>query len=196
MKTTMFLPLAISVAMLTNAGLTTPCLAMRVMSQNVIQASGSFQSLISTVCWVVGFGFFINGAIKVFRALRIPVNDPRHTPLWRRGILYLFLGMGSLSFPFVQSAMQGSISIAPTYGYGYTSPRIIQAHDDTLKLVSVLCWFFCLAFFLNADLSLREALRLKDDPAAAGHKANAAVFFAGGFTLLLAPAIYVVLFNP
>ena len=173
----------------------TPCFAMRMMSQNIVQASSGFQSLISTVCWLVGVGFFINGAIKVFRALRIPVTDPRHTPLWRRGILYLFLGMASFSFPFVQSVMQGSISVAP-YGYGYTSPRIIQAHDDTLKIISILCWFFCLTLFLNADISLREALRLKDDPAAAAHKANAAIFFAGGFLLLVAPAVYVFLADP
>jgi hypothetical protein len=159
-------------------------------SANVIQASGSFQSLISTVCWLVGFCFFVNGAIKVFRACRIPVDDPRHSPLWRRGILYLFLGMGSFSFPFIQSAMQGSISIAPYYGSGYVSPRIIQAHDDTQKIVSILCWFFCLALFLNADLALREALRLKGDPAAENFKRKAALSFVLAFALLAAPALY------
>jgi hypothetical protein len=165
-----------------------PASGMRVMSQNIVQASSSFQSLISTICWLVGFGFAVSGCVKIVRSLGLPVDDPRHAPAWRRGILHLFLGLGSISFPFVQQAF------APPYipyGYGYNSARIIAQHDSDVKLMSILCWYFCLAFFLNGDLSLREALRLKDDPPAAARlKTKAAIYFLIGFALLAAPALY------
>ena len=162
-----------------------PVSARMMMSQNVVQASGGFDNLISTICWLVGLCFIVNGCVKIRRAARFPADDPAHKPLWRRGILYLFLGLGCLFFPYVQSAMQGTIT-----GWGYQSPRTIIEHDLPPKLISILCWYFSLAFLLNGDLALREALRLKDTPAAAGQKIKMAICFVAGVALLAVPAVY------
>ena len=74
------------------------------MNTNIVQASSSLQSLISVICWLAGFGFAVNGGIKVFRAARMPADDPRHGPLRRRGILYLVVGIGCIFYPFIQAA--------------------------------------------------------------------------------------------
>ena len=164
-----------------------PACEARRMSQKIIQASGSFQSLISTVCWLVGAGFALNGLIKIFRASRRLPEDPLHKSLWRRGILYLFLGIGCISFPFVQAAAV----TPPAYIFngGYMSPRIVEEHGASLKAFSVLCWYFCLAFLLNADVNFRAALRLKGDPAAARLRVKTAIYALMGFAFLAAPAI-------
>ena len=179
-----------------DVGLCTPGSSMmyRPMSQNIVQASSGFQSLISTICWLVGMGFILNSCVKIFRACRRPPDDPLHKSLWRRGILYLFLGIGCMSFPFVQAAAVSP----PAYIFngGYMSPRIVEEHGASLKLVSILCWYSCLAFFLNADITFREAQRLKDDPAAVSSlKTKTALYALIGFVLMAAPAVYALLFN-
>jgi hypothetical protein len=77
----------------------------RTMSQNIIQASGSFQSLISTVCWIGGAGLGVAGIFK----LKQHVDNPGQTPM-KDGLIRIGAGGGLLAFPFIQSAMQGSIS--------------------------------------------------------------------------------------
>jgi hypothetical protein len=77
----------------------------RTMSQNIIQASGSFQSLISTVCWIGGAGLGVAGIFK----LKQHVDNPGQTAM-KDGLIRIGAGGGLLAFPFIQSAMQGSIS--------------------------------------------------------------------------------------
>lgn len=77
----------------------------RTMSQNIIQATGSFQSLISTVCWLGGAGLGVAGIFK----LKQHVDNPGQTPM-KDGLIRIGAGGGLLAFPFIQSAMQGSIS--------------------------------------------------------------------------------------
>lgn len=156
------------------------------MSANVVQASGSFTSLISTVLWFFGACFVINGAFKLYRAVKRPPDDPVKRANWRQGILYVFLSLGCLSFPFFQDTAVES----PAYVFsGYMSPRIVEEHGASLKAFSVLCWYFCLAFLLNADVNFRAALRLKGDPAAARLRVKTAIYALMGFAFLAAPAI-------
>ena len=77
----------------------------KTMSQNIIAASSSFQSLISTVCWIGGAGLGVAGIFK----LKQHVDNPGQTAM-KDGLIRIGAGGGLLAFPFIQSAMQGSIS--------------------------------------------------------------------------------------
>ena len=77
----------------------------KTMSQNIISASSSFQSLISTVCWIGGAGLGVAGIFK----LKNHVDNPGQTAM-KDGLIRIGAGGGLLAFPFIQSAMQGSIS--------------------------------------------------------------------------------------
>ena len=79
----------------------------RTMSQNIIQASGSFQSLISTVCWIGGAGLGVAGIFK----LKQHVDNPGNTPL-KDGVMRLAAGGALLSLPFMMNVMAGSMSAA------------------------------------------------------------------------------------
>jgi hypothetical protein len=80
-------------------------LTFKNMSQNIITASSSFQSLISTVCWIGGAGLGVAGIFK----LKQHVDSPAQTPM-KDGLIRIGAGGGLLAFPFIQQAMQGSIS--------------------------------------------------------------------------------------
>jgi hypothetical protein len=80
-------------------------LTFKNMSQNIIMASSSFQSLISTVCWIGGAGLGVAGIFK----LKQHVDNPGQTPM-KDGLIRIGAGGGLLAFPFIQQAMQGSIS--------------------------------------------------------------------------------------
>jgi hypothetical protein len=75
------------------------------MARNIIAAAGSFQSLISTVCWIGGAGLGVAGIFK----LKNHVDNPGQTPM-KDGLVRIGAGGGLLAFPFIQNAMQGSIS--------------------------------------------------------------------------------------
>ncbi|MEZ0225326.1 MAG: hypothetical protein ACAH83_12290 [Alphaproteobacteria bacterium] len=75
------------------------------MSRNIIAAAGSFQSLISTVCWIGGAGLGVAGIFK----LKNHVDNPGQTAM-KDGLIRIGAGGGLLAFPFIQNAMQGSIS--------------------------------------------------------------------------------------
>lgn len=77
----------------------------KTMSQNIIAASSSFQSLISTVCWIGGAGLGVAGIFK----LKQHVDNPGQTAM-KDGLIRIGAGGGLLAFPFIMSAMQGSIS--------------------------------------------------------------------------------------
>lgn len=77
----------------------------RDMSNNMVQASGGFQNLISTVCWIGGAGLGVAGIFK----LKQHVDNPGQTPM-KDGLVRIACGGGLLAFPFIQTAMQGSIS--------------------------------------------------------------------------------------
>jgi hypothetical protein len=80
-------------------------LTFKTMSQNIITASSSFQSLISTVCWIGGAGLGVAGIFK----LKQHVDNPGQTAM-KDGLIRIGAGGGLLAFPFIQQAMQGSIS--------------------------------------------------------------------------------------
>lgn len=77
----------------------------RDMSNNMVQASGGFQNLISTVCWIGGAGLGVAGIFK----LKQHVDNPGQTPM-KDGLVRIACGGGLLAFPFIQTAMQGSVS--------------------------------------------------------------------------------------
>jgi hypothetical protein len=75
------------------------------MSDNIVTASSGFQNMISTVCWLGGAGLGVAGIFK----LKQHVDNPGQTPM-KDGLVRLGAGGGLLAFPFIQQAMQGSIS--------------------------------------------------------------------------------------
>lgn len=75
------------------------------MSNNIVTASGGFQNMISTVCWLGGAGLGVAGIFK----LKQHVDNPGQTPM-KDGLVRIGAGGGLLAFPFIQNAMQGSIS--------------------------------------------------------------------------------------
>jgi hypothetical protein len=77
----------------------------RDMSNNIITASGGFNNLISIVCWIGGAGLGVAGIFK----LKQHVDNPGQTPM-KDGLIRIGCGGGLLAFPFIQQAMQGSIS--------------------------------------------------------------------------------------
>ena len=77
----------------------------RDMSNNIVTASSGFNNLISIVCWIGGAGLGVAGIFK----LKNHVDNPGQTPM-KDGLIRLGCGGGLLAFPFIQQAMQGSIS--------------------------------------------------------------------------------------
>jgi len=77
----------------------------RDMSNNMVAASGGFNNLISVVCWIGGAGLGVAGIFK----LKNHVDNPGQTPM-KDGLVRLGCGGALLAFPFIQQAMQGSIS--------------------------------------------------------------------------------------
>lgn len=75
------------------------------MSNNIVTASSGFQNMISTVCWLGGAGLGVAGIFK----LKQHVDNPGQTPM-KDGLVRIGAGGGLLAFPFIQNAMQGSIS--------------------------------------------------------------------------------------
>jgi hypothetical protein len=75
------------------------------MSQNIITASSGFNNLISTVCWIGGAGLGVAGIFK----LKAHVDNPAQAAM-KDGLIRIAAGGGLLAFPFMQQAMQGSIS--------------------------------------------------------------------------------------
>lgn len=91
----------------------------RDMTVNITQASGGFQNLISTVCWIGGAGLGVAGIFK----LKNHVDNPGQTPM-KDGLIRLGCGGGLLAFPFIQTAMQGSISNGSMQKINVTSLQI------------------------------------------------------------------------
>jgi hypothetical protein len=75
------------------------------MSSNIAVASSGFNNLISIICWVAGAGLGVAGIFK----LKQHVDNPGQTPM-KDGLIRIACGGGLLAFPFIQQAMQGSIS--------------------------------------------------------------------------------------
>lgn len=79
------------------------------MSKNIVIATGNFQNLISTVCWIGGAGLGVAGIFK----LKQHVDNPGQVPM-KDGLIRLGAGGALLAFPFVMIGMAGSISNANT----------------------------------------------------------------------------------
>jgi hypothetical protein len=79
----------------------------RTMAQNIIAGAGGFNNLISAVCWIGGAGLGVAGIFK----LKNHVDNPAQAPM-KDGLVRMGAGGGLLAFPFIQQAMQGSISNA------------------------------------------------------------------------------------
>ena len=75
------------------------------MARNIILAVSGSNNLISTVCWIGGAGLGVAGIFK----LKNHVDNPAQTPM-KDGLVRLGCGGALLAFPFIQQAMQGSIS--------------------------------------------------------------------------------------
>ncbi|MEZ0226453.1 MAG: hypothetical protein ACAH83_17995 [Alphaproteobacteria bacterium] len=175
------------VALFLAMGCIEPAEARRMMSQNVIQASSGFQSLISTLCWLVGFGFTISGCFKFFQMFRRGGGDPTFHRLKEKALFRLFVGFGFLAFPFIQSAYY-----VPTYYGGYYGGRQFTENAETsaqqfLQLFAVACWYFGIMSFFFGNLALGRALKNKDDPASAALKEQAAVCLLFGFLITAIP---------
>lgn len=82
---------------------------IRDMSNNIVTSAGSFQNLISTVCWIGGSGLGVAGIFK----LKQHVDNPGQTPM-KDGLIRIGCGGGLLAFPFIQNAMQGTIANGST----------------------------------------------------------------------------------
>lgn len=84
--------------------------AANAQANNGGHASGGFQNALVTACWLFGLIYIAIGCIWAFKAWKFRKKSPdEKTP--KTGAIYLLLS-GSLifAFPFIQSAMQGSIS--------------------------------------------------------------------------------------
>jgi len=79
----------------------------RTITNNIVAASSGFNNLISTVCWIGGAGLGVAGIFK----LKQHVDNPGQTPM-KDGLVRLGCGGGLLCFPFIETAMQGSVSNA------------------------------------------------------------------------------------
>lgn len=75
------------------------------MARNIITAVSGSNNMISAVCWIGGAGLGVAGIFK----LKNHVDNPAQTPM-KDGLVRLGCGGALLAFPFIQSAMQGSIS--------------------------------------------------------------------------------------
>ena len=106
MKLTHKLAAAATLGMIAgNADAASAATTFRDMSNNMIAASGGFNNLISVVCWIGGAGLGVAGIFK----LKNHVDNPDQTPM-KDGLVRLGCGGALLAFPFIQQAMQGSIS--------------------------------------------------------------------------------------
>lgn len=88
-----------------NEALATTATTFRDMSNHIVASAGGFQNMISTVCWIGGAGLGVAGIFK----LKNHVDNPGQTPM-KDGLARIACGGGLLAFPFIQTAMQGSIS--------------------------------------------------------------------------------------
>lgn len=75
------------------------------MARNIITAVSGSNNMISAVCWIGGAGLGVAGIFK----LKNHVDNPAQTPM-KDGLVRLGCGGALLAFPFIQAAMQGSIS--------------------------------------------------------------------------------------
>lgn len=89
------------------------------MSNNIITATSNFTGLISTVCYLGGGGLGVAGIFK----LKQHVDNPNNTPL-KDGLIRIGCGGGLLAFPFMQAAMQGSISNGSLGGISATQLKM------------------------------------------------------------------------
>lgn len=80
-------------------------LTFKNMSDNIINATSNFTGLISTVCYLGGGGLGVSGIFK----LKQHVDQPAQHPL-KDGLIRIACGGALLAFPFMQKAMQGTIS--------------------------------------------------------------------------------------
>jgi len=94
-------------------------LNFRDMSNNIVTASSGFNNLISTVCWIGGAGLGVAGIFK----LKQHVDNPGQTPM-KDGLIRIACGGGLLGFPFIQAAMQGSISNGNLTGVQVSNVKI------------------------------------------------------------------------
>ena len=74
-------------------------------TSNIQASTADLPGLISTVAYIGGAGLGVAGVLK----MKQHVDNPGQTPL-KDGLVRLGAGGGLLAFPFIQSAMQGSIA--------------------------------------------------------------------------------------
>lgn len=159
----------------------------RHMSENIIVASSGFSNLISTLCWLIGFGLTVGGCIRLYKAWRHGRDAPDFRELKEKGMFRLLVGLGFFAYPFVQQAYSPFYNYDyygnRYYGYIYTPP----APEDHMKLLAAVCWYFAAMAFLFSNLALAKAQQLKDEPTAVVMKDKAAVGLLTGFTLTALP---------
>lgn len=84
-----------------------PGLTFKEMSANIAVASSGFTNLISIICWVCSAGLGVVAIVK----LKQHVDSGGQTPI-KEGLIRLAAGGALLAFPFIEQAMQGSVSNA------------------------------------------------------------------------------------
>lgn len=82
-------------------------LTFKDMSSNIAVASSGFNNLISILCWVAGASL---GVVSIFK-LKQHVDSGGQTPM-KDGLIRLAAGGALLALPFIERAMQASVSNA------------------------------------------------------------------------------------
>jgi hypothetical protein len=75
------------------------------MCTNIAHGSSGFNNLISAVCWIGGAGLGVTSVFKI----KEHVDSGGRTPM-KESMIRLGAAGALLAFPFIMSAMQGSIS--------------------------------------------------------------------------------------
>lgn len=105
--------------------------AFRNMHSSSIMASSGFENLISTLCWLFGLGFLVNGGMKLFRSWRCQRKDPAFAPKNTMALVYIFIGICLFGFPFLRQAL-----FCP-YHYNYNHVYYLGGQHHLSRYVGV-----------------------------------------------------------
>ncbi|TAL39523.1 MAG: hypothetical protein EPN97_02360 [Alphaproteobacteria bacterium] len=151
----------------------------RTINSGQIAAAHSFQNLTDTICWMFSVGFTIRGCVRLNKAMKYHYGTPEYARLWKRTRLYFVLGIFFMTFPFIRDAMQGHMMC--NTNSPHPCPADIARQQDSLQLLAVAFWHIGGLGFYFGSLALAKAQQLKDDPAAAALKNEAAGCLLIGF---------------
>ena len=121
-------------------------LAAQAAVGNVVTASGWWENLVSTVCWIAGIAYLITACVKFFRILK-----KRPVSLYSAAA-YLFSSYMLLSLPFVQGVAITVLTVC--WIAIYSVLKILKAGDGPIWLV--VLFFLCLPWAVDWLVSRRR----------------------------------------